>query len=115
MASLMASCDIAVSAGGVTLCELAAVGVPTISFSMADNQMTAVENFAKRDLIPYCGDVRGEADECEDEAFEEAIDKVVSKLQEIAKDYSLRQEKSMMLRAYIDGCGAAKIAEKLLL
>ncbi len=135
MASLMASCDIAVSAGGVTLCELAAVGVPTISFSMADNQMTAVENFAKRDLIPYCGDVRGEADECEDvcgeaderedvcgeaderedEAFEEAIDKVVSKLQEIAKDYSLRQEKSMMLRDYIDGCGAAKIAEKLLL
>lgn len=135
MASLMASCDIAVSAGGVTLCELAAVGVPTISFSMADNQMTAVENFAKRDLIPYCGDVRGEVDECEDvcgeadecedvcgvaderedEAFEEAIDKIISKLQEIAKDYSLRQEKSMMMRDYIDGCGVAKIAEKLLL
>lgn len=121
MASLMASCDLAVSAGGVTLCELAAVGVPSVSFSMADNQMIAVENFDKRELIPYCGDVRGDGFESAENTTDvtdtfdttDAIGRMVSQLLELAGDYSLRMEKSAMLRAYIDGQGAAKIAAKI--
>ena len=46
MASLMKQCDIAISAAGTTLYELCALGVPTISFTFADNQITMAETFA---------------------------------------------------------------------
>ena len=48
MASLMASCDLAFSAGGTTLYELCAVGVPSVSYTMADNQIPGVLAFSRR-------------------------------------------------------------------
>lgn len=58
VAALMASCDLAVCAGGATLCELCAVGVPTVSYLMAENQRTAVETYDRLGLIPCVGDIR---------------------------------------------------------
>lgn len=109
MASLMASCDIAVSAGGTTLCELAAVGVPTISYAMADNQLTAVETFAEKNLVPYAGDVRSE-NEPVDFA---TIDSIIKFLTQMSHNFDSRKKSSELLRTFIDGCGAAKIAEAL--
>lgn len=105
MAKLMAQCDLAVSAGGTTLYELCAVGVPTISFVMADNQLSAVQTFATSDTIPYAGDIRTDIDE--------VLDTIYRFLDTMAVDYSRRLEFSDRMRSYVDGCGASRIAEAL--
>lgn len=58
MADIMLQSSMAVSAGGSTLYELCACAVPTVTFSSADNQSGNVQGFAKRDLMPYAGDIR---------------------------------------------------------
>ena len=39
MSDYMRGCEMAVSAGGTTLFELCACGIPTVCFSFAENQM----------------------------------------------------------------------------
>lgn len=50
MAELMAESEVALSAGGSTLYELCAVGVPVIAFSFAENQERLVQTFVKEAL-----------------------------------------------------------------
>lgn len=105
MAELMAQCDLAVSAGGTTLYELCAVGVPTISLSFTDNQLLAVQNFASQNIIPYAGDVRIDMDG--------VLDAICRFLDEKENTYSKRLEYSDRMRSFVDGHGAARIAEAL--
>lgn len=58
MAALMVSCDLAVSAAGTTLYELCALGIPTVSFIMADNQSDCACAFDAAKVIPCAGDLR---------------------------------------------------------
>ncbi len=58
MAALMKQCDYAISAAGTTLYELCALGIPAISFTMADNQIIMAETFAETGAVPYAGDIR---------------------------------------------------------
>ncbi|MDE6847072.1 MAG: UDP-2,4-diacetamido-2,4,6-trideoxy-beta-L-altropyranose hydrolase [Lachnospiraceae bacterium] len=102
VASLMASCDLAVSAGGTTLCELCAVGVPTISYLMADNQRTAVETYAGLGLIPYAGDVRP--------ANNTVISSILSFMTYMSQNLSLRAKSSQSMRAFLNGAGSDQIA-----
>ena len=60
LAPLMKKCDLAISAAGTTLCELSALGVPAISFTMADNQVEFALGFDRAGAIPYAGDIRDE-------------------------------------------------------
>lgn len=106
MAELMAQCDLAVSAGGTTLYELCAVGVPTISFGMADNQLAAVQTFSSSDIILYSGDIRTDSDE--------VLDIICRFLDEKEMPYSKRLEVSDRMRSYVDGHGAVRIADALL-
>ncbi len=46
VASVMARCRVAVSSAGSTLYELSAMGIPTITFTIADNQMPNARFFA---------------------------------------------------------------------
>ena len=64
MRDLMLSCDIAVSAAGSTLYELCACGIPTITYSLADNQIPAAKAFGDIGLMVNAGDIR-EDPECE--------------------------------------------------
>lgn len=106
MAELMCRCDLALSAGGATLCELCAVGVPTVSFATADNQLNAVNAFSAKKIIPYAGDVRSSLDN--------VIHAVKLFLSENVFSYEKRKKSSQSMRAYIDGYGAARIAAELL-
>lgn len=54
----MMKSDFAISAGGTTLYELCAVGLPTISYSIADNQLDNVKKFHEEEIIEYLGDMR---------------------------------------------------------
>ena len=58
MAELMAESEVALSAGGSTLYELCAVGVPVIAFSFAENQERLVQTFVKRGIAQYGGNYR---------------------------------------------------------
>ena len=102
MASLMGECDLALSAGGTTLYELCAVGVPSISFVTADNQLNAAETFAQKHIIPYAGDIRFSSDA--------VLDNITAFLYENIHSYEKRQESSRCMRSFIDGNGSARIA-----
>ena len=104
MASLMAECDLAVSAGGTTLYELCAIGVPSVSYSMTDNQAPCTKDFDRAGLIPYAGDIRNNPD---------FLDCTVRMLLELARDYPRRKELSTRMRMAVDGAGADRIAEAL--
>lgn len=106
MAAFMKTCDLAVSAGGTTLYELCAVGVPSVSFSMADNQLHAVKTMAIRKIIPYAGDVRF--------TCENTINAILSFLDDYTHSYDKRKKSSQCMRAFVDGNGSARIAGSLI-
>lgn len=120
VASLMASCDLAVCAGGTTLCEVCAVGVPAISYLMADNQRTAVNTYASLGLIPYAGDIRTAAvpryTACTESpdflptVNPDAISSILSFITHMSQDVSKRQKSSQSMRAFLNGDGADQIA-----
>lgn len=128
MASLMASCDMAVSAGGTTLAELCAVGVPTISYLMAENQRTAVDTFAAKGLIPCAGDIRPRqiinqqdaasastmADCFRNPLPDSVICNILHFLTYMSENVEVRQKSSHNMRSFLDGCGAERIAKALL-
>lgn len=105
MAGLMAECDLAVSAAGTTLYELCAIGVPSVSYTMADNQVPGANQFDRAGLIPCIGDIRNHPD-----FFSAACGKILS----LAQDFSARRQQSMRMRMAIDGAGADRIAAALL-
>lgn len=107
MASFMCGCDLAVSAGGTTLYELCAIGVPTVSFSMADNQLQAVRTMSMQKIVPYAGDVRFTCDN--------TINAVSSFLDDYSRSYDKRRKSSQYMRAFVDGNGAARIAKALII
>ncbi|MCM1124064.1 MAG: hypothetical protein NC416_15895 [Eubacterium sp.] len=126
VASLFASCDLAVCAGGTTLCELCAVGVPTVSYVMADNQRTAVETYAKAALIPYAGDIRPKSyDACalsndQPDQLEtlppidrSVLSTLLSFMTRMSQNLSARTESSQSMRAFLNGTGADQIACEL--
>lgn len=105
MASLMKSCDLAVSAAGTTLYELCAVGVPSVSFTMADNQLTAAKAFADADIIPHAGDIRSSCDS--------VFHVVANFMTYMSANKEKRKSAHERMNRFVDGKGAARIAQAL--
>ena len=97
MASLMAQCDLAVSAAGSTIYELCAVGVPTVCFSAAANQVPNAVGLSARKAVVYAVDGLFEAH-----------------IAALAADLPRRRALSARMRSLVDGRGAARIAEELM-
>ena len=118
MASLMENCDLAVSAAGTTLYELCALGVPTISYTMADNQITAAEAFAKSGIIPYSGDIRVSMTNVLENIMLFLTQMSNSRNSDLASattvSYQERKIAHDTMRSFIDGSGSAKIAKAIL-
>lgn len=55
MKKIMLECDIAISACGQTLNELASVGVPTIGVCIAENQLENIKGWEKIGFLEYAG------------------------------------------------------------
>lgn len=100
----MKEADMAVSAGGSTLYELCACGTPTISYSMADNQLDNVNMFQQEGIIDYAGDVRSD----------EVVQKIIMLLDKYYRDAALRIEKSGKMQQLVDGKGASRIAKEMM-
>ncbi|HJJ41828.1 MAG TPA: UDP-2,4-diacetamido-2,4,6-trideoxy-beta-L-altropyranose hydrolase [Methanocorpusculum sp.] len=106
MSELMTGCDAAVTAGGTTLYELCACGVPSVCFSWADNQLAAVKAFSESGLMIGAGDIRGDCEGC--------VLRIADGLKRYCGDYYLRCSDGRKLKEVADGCGADRICEMIL-
>lgn len=100
----MAQADVAISAGGISLYELCAYGVPTISYSVAENQIRNVRWFNDKKLIEYFGDLR------EKENLSQLLDILSSPVFSIEE----RKLRSRKMQKLVNGNGSNRIAEELL-
>ncbi len=106
MAGLMQGCTAAVSAAGTTLLELCAVRVPTVFFTVADNQRYDSDFFAREGRMLFAGDIRKERGRC--------LREICGGLRKILKSETLRAEMRDRLGAVTDGKGACRIAEEII-
>lgn len=105
IAQIMKKCDIAISAGGTTLIELATLGIPTICFSIADNQLAATKMYANDKLMKYAGDVRADKQGVEDY--------IIKLIAEMEKSVEERSDMARRMVKNFDGMGARRIAEQM--
>lgn len=106
MAELMSRCDLAVTAGGTTVYELCALGVPFVCFSYAENQEALAEYAGAREAGLYAGKYH--------QAPAETLENIGSTVRRAAADSELRQRMSRRARELVDGRGAGRLAEALL-
>lgn len=98
----MTKMDVAVSAGGVTLYELCACGVPTVSYILADNQIKNVLKFDEIGLIENSGDVR---------LPEYDFDRLLDMVTKLSLNKEKRESISEKMQILIDGNGVNRITD----
>lgn len=104
--NVMRKCNMAVSAAGTTMYELAAMGVPVLTFSFVENQRRIAEGFALKGAAIGLGMY----EEARPEIFEKNLAKQV---QILANDRALREQIKKCALLCVDGMGAMRIAEAL--
>jgi len=102
MSEWIRSCDVAISAGGTTLYELCACGIPTICLEIAANQEGAIE-WENKDYMIYAGNACKDMDSC--------VQRCIEGIQQYVQDWELRKKRSHKMQELIDGNGAKRIAE----
>lgn len=103
MRTIMLVSDIAISAAGQTLYELAVTGLPTVAVCVADNQKRNLGGWRKSGFIEYAG---WHDDKMLFKKLRAAIDKI--------HDYKSRLAKNNIGRSLVDGKGAGRIAQYLI-
>ena len=103
--NVMRKCDIAVSAGGTTLAELCACGIPTVCFAISKNQLRGTESYARENIMLYAGNVMQNRDN--------VVDNVINKVEMLIGNKKLRQDMSQKACLHIDGMGALRIAQSI--
>lgn len=106
MAELMHGCDMAVSASGSTLYELCACGVPTVCYTLADNQIPIAEGFHRRGIMQYAGDFR--------DGPQDVAHRIATRVLSLMDCEAERRALSQKMTAIVDGNGARRIADALL-
>lgn len=103
LAALMARCELAVGAGGVTALERLAVGLPALVVSVADNQVGGCQALARAGFIEYLGP-KG------------SISTALLTDRAIALRTDIRRLGLMSAggKKLVDGKGAEKVAERML-
>lgn len=103
MKNLMLRSDIAISAGGQTLFELARIGVPSIGVQVVDNQTDNITSLIKSGFLDFAG-------HCDDS---EVLQNIVTKIK-LLRSYEMRKRRNIIGRSLIDGYGSVRIASFLL-
>ncbi len=102
MAGLMSRCDLAVTAGGSTIYELAAVGVPFVCFSYAANQEKLTEYLHREKIAFSAGAFH------KDPAA--VLDRIAGRVLELARDHRERSQCYLKEQRLTDGLGAQRLA-----
>ncbi|KUO42684.1 MAG: hypothetical protein APU95_04445 [Hadesarchaea archaeon YNP_N21] len=103
MAKLMMKTDIAITAGGETIYELAAVGTPSINISQVEHQSINAQELERAGTVINLGLGR--------KVSEEQISSTVLRLLD---DKNLRQKMSLAGKRLVDGKGAKRVADIIL-
>ncbi|MDI3546983.1 MAG: hypothetical protein PWR10_635 [Halanaerobiales bacterium] len=103
ISNLMLNCDLAVSAGGSTLYELAATGTPALALLQAENQALAAQYFEKAGIIINLGPG--------DRVKEEEL---VNSILDLGQNYERRCRMSQQGQLLVDGQGARRCVKKIL-
>lgn len=106
IADYMKSCDIAITAGGVTTYELCACGTPSIVYTLADNQLDIARSVSELGLIPWGGDIRQDMSGC--------IRKILNYVEYFDKNVDSLQQISQKMQAAVDGKGRKHLVDRLL-
>ena len=106
IADLMSRCDIAISAASTFLYEACACSLPTVYFSIADNQSNDCYGFENAKVHLYSGDIRDNLFLTIDNSFM-MMDKLLNNQDEYCK---MRER----LKSVVDGIGAERIARVLM-
>lgn len=106
LSELMKDADLAVSAGGTTIFELAASAVPIVSFSLVAEQKNESEHMARLGAVCYCGAAYDNKEKCAKE--------IVSAIAEMQNDIETRLHLAETAHKLIDGRGSMRIVEELL-
>lgn len=100
----MKNCDVAITAGGTTVYELCACGIPSIMYTIADNQSESAHTFSGKGIIPWVGDVR--------EALDVCLDNIIEEMRQL-DDVDHWEQRSRIMQTLIDGNGASRIAQEI--
>ena len=106
MAELMLQCDLAVTAGGTTIYELCALGVPFVCFSYAENQEALVDYAGRREIGLDAGKYHYDP--------VRTLENIGILVERAAADAQQRREMSRRAARLVDGRGAVRLAEALL-
>lgn len=99
----MLESDVAISAGGQTLNELARVGVPTVAIGGDGNQLNNIRGWKKAGFIEYAGWWENK----------DLLNRIIRCIKRL-KDKEIRDERSAIGRQFVDGKGAKRIVERIL-
>ena len=99
--SLMLEADLAISAAGQTLYELAAVGCPTIAVAVASNQLGQLRALADAGTVAMAGDATSDKD---------VMDGIGSTVNALLADANARNAMSVTGQQLVDGQGAKRVA-----
>ena len=106
MASIMKNVDLIISAAGTVLYESCSFAIPTIFFSIADNQLMDAQCFGKNDLMVYVGDIRIDK--------HNVIQKIVSEVEKLTRDKDRRCKMMAQMKKTIDYKGTERIVREIL-
>ena len=96
--------DLAVSAAGQTLYELACAGCPTVAFSVASNQQSQMENLAEAGFLRMAGCATND----------DVIGGVGETVRSLLKGADARSVMASAGRRLVDGQGALRVVQQLL-
>jgi len=103
MAALMAWADIGICGGGVTLAEMAFMGLPNISIKTAPNQYSVQKYAGEYGATVFLGT-----------AAEVTVDQIILALGALSRDELKRQQISKAGRNLIDGYGMERIIKQII-
>lgn len=106
MAGLMRRCQIAVTAGGSTVYELSALGIPFVCFSCAENQEALVDYIGSRQIAVSAGAWHREP--------EQTLERIGRLFEKLAENSKLREACRYREMELADGNGAHRLAEEIL-
>lgn len=104
MAELMFHADLAITAGGQSLYELAATGLPAVAVQVADNQRANIAGFAQMGTIVFAGSAEQE----------DLVRRVVSEVDRLGKDAVARETMSRRGQQLVNGEGLPEIVEAIM-
>ncbi|MBQ2654126.1 MAG: UDP-2,4-diacetamido-2,4,6-trideoxy-beta-L-altropyranose hydrolase [Methanobrevibacter sp.] len=99
----MSSVDLAISASGQTLYELACIGVPTVAIGIIENQKNNILNWKKQGFIEYAG--------CWND--ENLLDNILDRI-EFLEDKNIRYDKRLLGIQAVNGKGSINIVKSIL-